>query len=57
MAKRERSFEAHEELIRLQERVGELKKILAPKAIIAVWLLLGDEMWATPAPTQDERGD
>jgi hypothetical protein len=48
--KRERAFEAHKELEHLQERGYELSKILTPQAIMAVWLLLGDEMWLDQQP-------
>lgn len=42
----ETRMEARKELERLQERAAELRKILTPQAIMAVWLLLGDDMWA-----------
>jgi len=56
--KKARNIEATLELHRLQQNVHRLRGILTPQAIIAVWLLLGDEMWVkNEKPQENPNGD
>ena len=41
-----KEIEKWEEFSRFQRRIPELKAILAPEAIVLLFLAMGDKMWA-----------